>query len=873
MEWTTERVRRTFLEFFEGKEHNIVPSAPIVIKDDPTLMFTNAGMNQFKGVFMGIEEPSSLRLADSQKCLRVSGKHNDLEEVGRDHYHHTMFEMLGNWSFGDYFKKEAIDFAWELLIDVYGLDKERMYVTVFEGDKAMGLEQDEEAIEYWKQHISADRILAYDRKDNFWEMGEIGPCGPCSEIHYDLRSAKERAEKPGGELVNAEHPEVIEIWNLVFMQYNRQESGALNPLKQKHIDTGMGLERLVRVLQNANSNYDIDQFAHIIQALEKICGLKYEKGETQKDIAFRVIADHVRAVSFCIADGQLPSNTGAGYVIRRVLRRAIRYGFSQLDCKEPFIHRLADDLIESMSAAYPELNRQSELITKVIREEEISFLQTLEKGLDRLNDFQTKHGNEESIPGAFAFELYDTFGFPIDLTQLIASETGASVDMEGFRVELEQQKNRSRKASKASFGDWVVFDDGKNSVFLGYDSLESDSKVMKYRRAELKGKEIFQVVLDQSPFYAESGGQIGDTGIFSADGKEIKVIDTKKENNEILHFVTSWDEDLKSLSASVDGGKRNDIMKNHSATHLLHEALRSVLGSHVEQKGSLVAENKLRFDFSHFEKITEEQLIHIESSVNDAIRSNAKLEEWRKMSIEEAKTMGAMALFGEKYGNEVRVVKFGESVELCGGTHVPNTRDIEGLKIVSESSIASGIRRVEAVTGQEYRQYIDSRLSLLDQIAALFGNPQDLEKAASKVVSDNRELVKRLEKFSAKGQSQLADKLGEQAEEISGRSVIVSNVEGIDAKSAKDLAYKLTQETPNRVVALGGVSSSKPFLVVGISKELTSKAELDASAIVRTAAKEIDGGGGGQGFLATAGGKNEKGLRRALDIAKSLLTA
>lgn len=871
MEWTTERVRRTFLEYFEKKEHHLVPSAPIVIKDDPTLMFTNAGMNQFKGIFVGNEDSDYPRVADSQKCLRVSGKHNDLEEVGKDHYHHTMFEMLGNWSFGDYFKEQAIDFAWELLITIYGLDKDRLYVTVFEGDKNLGLGQDDEAIQLWKKHVPIERILAFDRKDNFWEMGEIGPCGPCSEIHYDLRSEEERRKVSGASLVNADHPEVIEIWNLVFMQYNSQENGELKPLKHKHIDTGMGLERLVRVLQNASSNYDIDFFAEIIGDLEKVCSIKYERGESQSDIAFRVIADHIRAVSFCISDGQLPSNTGAGYVIRRVLRRAIRYGFSQLNCKEPFMFQLADSLIKSMGSAYPELSKQAELVKKVIREEELSFLQTLEKGLERLSDFQQKHGKNETIPGHFAFELYDTFGFPIDLTQLIAAETNAEVDMQGFVDELHKQKDRSRKASKASFGDWIILNDEKNSDFIGYDALSSDSHVMKYRRAEIKGKELFQIVLDQTPFYGESGGQIGDSGLLVNDGKEYRVVDTKKENNEILHFVQSWDPEIKSVQATVDTSRRAEIKKNHSATHLLHEALREVLGDHVEQKGSLVAENKLRFDFSHFQKIESNQLDEIERLVNAKIREGIALEEWRSMPISEAKSMGAMALFGEKYGAEVRVVKFGSSVELCGGTHVANSGEIEGLKIVAESSIASGIRRIEALTGGEYRSYLDSRLSLLERIENSFGNPQDLEKSLQKLVADNKDLTKQLEKFSSQGQAQLADKLKKEAQDVNGRKQIIATLQNLDAKGAKDVVYGIIQENDGHAVAVGGSKDSKPFLVIGLSKDLLETTDLDAGAIIRAAAKEINGGGGGQKFLATAGGKNEKGLQRALDVAKTML--
>ena len=870
MEWTTRKVRSRFQEYFKEKGHHIVDSAPIVIKDDPTLMFTNAGMNQFKSIFVGNEETPYPRIADTQKCLRVSGKHNDLEEVGRDHYHHTMFEMLGNWSFGDYFKKDAINYAWELLVDVYGLDKDRLYVSIFAGDEELGVEVDNEAEQLWLKHIPSERILKFGRKENFWEMGETGPCGPCSEIHVDLRSEEQRKKVDGRTLVNMDDPEVIEVWNLVFMQFNRLENGKLETLKDKHIDTGMGLERLVRVLQGVSSNYDTDIFVALIKSIEEESGIDYKGSADLSDVAFRVIADHVRAVSFCIADGQLPSNTGAGYVIRRVLRRAIRYGFSQLNMKEPFINKVVIKLIEEMGADFPELIRNKELLTKVVREEEISFLSTLEKGLEKLSIiFQSK--GEKIISGDVAFELYDTYGFPIDLTNLIASENNWKVDMKGFSEALETQKNRSRSAAKTSFGDWTVLNEGANSSFLGYDQLSCTTKIAKYRSATVKGKEVVQIVLVETPFYAESGGQVGDTGKLLVDGQEIQVVDTKKENNEIIHFISEMVKNISAdVEASVNVSRRTDIKKNHSSTHLLHFALRSILGAHVEQKGSLVSPDKLRFDFSHFERISEDQIKEIETLVRDQIESQVELQEWRKMPINEAKEMGAMALFGEKYGNEVRVVKFGDSVELCGGIHVDSTSEIGGFKIISESSVASGVRRVEALTGRAYTTYISNSIDLIEEINDEMGRPKQLLAAIQKLQSDYKAAQKLIEKFEHLEKSRLRDSLLDAIQVKDDKKMLIQLLEGIDGRAAKDTVYSLTLEVKDLMVVLAGEYESKPYIIVGISKELAERENLDASKMVREIASEIDGVGGGQKFLAMAGGKNSKGLQRALDRAKSL---
>lgn len=871
MEWTSSKVRRAFLAYFESKEHTIVPSDSIVIKNDPTLMFTNAGMNQFKGIFVGNEDAFAPRVADTQKCLRVSGKHNDLEEVGRDHYHHTMFEMLGNWSFGDYFKKEAIYFAWDLLTNVYKLDKDRMYVTVFEGDDELGLKADKEAEQLWLEHISPDRIIKCGRKDNFWEMGETGPCGPCSEIHVDLRTEAERNVQSGKDLVNNDHPEVIEIWNLVFMQYNRLESGALQPLKEKHIDTGMGLERLVRVLQGVQSNYDTDIFKGLIETTQEATGLKYEGGDTLKDVAFRVIADHVRAVSFCIADGQLPSSTGAGYVIRRVLRRAIRYGYSQLKMDNPFIYKTAERLVTEMGSDFPELKKNEKIVVKVIREEEQSFLSTLSKGLEKLETLFVSQAKGQ-IKGEVAFELYDTYGFPIDLTQLIADEQGWTVDMVGFNSELVKQKDRSRNATKTSFGDWTVLDDGQNSLFVGYDEHTCETSIVKMRSATVKGKVSVQVVLKKTPFYAESGGQVGDIGKLVVGGETIRVMDTKKENGEIIHFVEKLPKDVEgNVLAQIDLAARVEAMKNHSATHLLHHSLRSVLGSHVEQKGSLVAPDRLRFDFSHYEKLSEVELQKIEQDVLRQINEGIKLEEWRNMPLEDAKEMGAMALFGEKYGNEVRVIKFGQSVELCGGTHVVSTNDIGGFKIVAEAGVASGVRRIEALAGAAYFNYVNAQLNTLEQVKDVLGNPKNPLESILKLQNELKELGKLLEMYKEGAKQALRANLLSKVRTIDGVKILIENVSGIDGKGAKDLAYNMSQENASSIVVLGGVDDDKPYLIVAAAKSLVESSGFDAGKTIRALAPYIDGGGGGQKFLAMAGGKNKQGLKEALVRADEII--
>ncbi|MDC1221496.1 alanine--tRNA ligase [Salibacteraceae bacterium] len=871
MEWSTSAIRSAFLEFFEKKGHEIVSSAPIVIKDDPTLMFTNAGMNQFKGVFIGNENAKFDRIVDSQKCLRVSGKHNDLEEVGRDHYHHTMFEMLGNWSFGDYFKEEAIDWAWELLTSVYGLDSSRMYVSVFSGDEEMKLGSDNEAKEIWQKHMANERILEFGRKENFWEMGEIGPCGPCSEIHYDLRSKKDRENSDGAALVNADHPEVIEIWNLVFMQYNRLENGSLQNLKSRHIDTGMGLERLARVLQNANSNYEIDVFKSIINDLSQLANQKYSGSEAPFDVAYRVIADHIRTIAFTIADGQLPSNTGAGYVIRRVLRRAIRYGYSQLDIKTPFLGKLIDPLILEMGDAYTELSRNAELIKKVITEEEKTFLATLDRGLARIGA-HIQDVTQGVIEGDFAFELLDTYGFPIDLTQLIASESGLSVDMVGFSQELEKQKTRSRAASKAEFGDWKILITDDNSTFVGYDRLSTNTHIAKYRDVKVKGKEVVQYVLLETPFYAESGGQVGDKGSFKSGDSSVKIFDTKKENGEIIHYSNAL---LKNMSdeieVSVSKEYRTSVTKNHTSTHLLHKALRDVLGTHVEQKGSLVASNKLRFDFSHFEKITENELESIEDSVLSQIQSSIDFEEWREMPVDKAKEMGAMALFGEKYGDEVRVVKFGDSIELCGGTHVDNSSSIGGFKILTEGSVASGIRRVEAISGPAYDEYVKGRLGKLENIEKLLGDPTKALEILKKLKSDLAIAESLILKFSDKEKSLICNSILDELKNDVDTNTIVKELDSIEGKALKEVAHQVIDKNDEAIVVLGSSFEDKVSVVVGIGKSRLLKINTDANKVIKSISPEIQGGGGGQPFLAMAGGKNKKGLKRALEMSVKLI--
>ena len=871
-------IRAKFLEFFKGKEHQIVPSAPLVIKNDPTLMFTNAGMNQFKDYFLGNQEPRYLRIADTQKCLRVSGKHNDLEEVGLDTYHHTMFEMLGNWSFGNYFKKEAISWAWELLTEVYRLPKERMYVTVFEGDKSEDLDFDQEAFDLWKQFLPEERILNGNKKDNFWEMGDVGPCGPCSEIHIDLRTEAEIKKISGKSLVNNDHPQVVEIWNLVFIQYNRQASGKLVNLPAKHVDTGMGFERLVMAIQGKQSNYDTDVFQPLIQKLAASSGIAYgqEKGS---DIAMRVIVDHIRATAFAIADGQLPSNNKAGYVIRRILRRAIRYGYTYLNFKVPFIYTLVPALAEQFDGVFPELKQQQDFVAKVLHEEEAAFLRTLEVGLKRFEEerekLKAKGDREIIIPGFFAFELYDTFGFPLDLTQLIASENNMKVDEDGFRENMKLQKERSRSAAAQETGDWTtVGEKEEESSFIGYETLESPARILRYREIKEKGKSRYQVVLDKTPFYAESGGQIGDTGYLKSDQETIRVEDTKKENELTVHFVDKLPENPSSIfTALVDEEKRKLTENNHSATHLLHAALKSVLGSHVQQKGSLVNEEVLRFDFSHFSKMTEEEIRKVEQIVNRKIRENIPLSEQRNVPIEKAKELGAMALFGEKYGEFVRVITFDKnySIELCGGTHVPATGKIGYFKIISEGSVATGVRRIEAITAEGAQKYISSQLDLLEEAKAILKNPQDFKQALQNLVEEKNQLSKQVEAMQMKQATALSGELIANAFKINDTSAIVEQVNLPSTEALKKLAFDLKNKFDSLFLVLAANIDDKPQIAVMVSEDLIESKKLNAGQIVRELAKEIKGGGGGQPFFATAGGKDINGLNNLLQKAKEIV--
>lgn len=872
-----KRIRSTFIEFFQSKEHQFVPSAPIVLKNDPTLMFTNAGMNQFKDFFLGNEVPSYTRATDSQKCLRVSGKHNDLEEVGVDTYHHTMFEMLGNWSFGDYFKKDAIDWAWELLTEVYGLPVDRLYVTVFGGDQGDKLDKDMEAYDLWTAHVNKDRILFGDKKDNFWEMGDVGPCGPASEIHIDLRSAEEIASIPGKDLVNADHPQVIEIWNLVFIQFNRLANGSLQELPAKHIDTGMGFERLVRAIQNKSSNYDTDVFTPFIQAVETKAGKKY--GEDEKiDIAVRVIVDHIRAIAFTIADGQLPSNNKAGYVIRRILRRAVRYGYTFLGFQEPFLYELVPLLSQHFGDIYPEVPSQEDFISKVIYEEEAAFLRTLDNGLKRLDqireDLSVK--GERVITGKVAFELYDTFGFPLDLTSLIAREAGISVDEKGFDEEMAQQKKRSRAAAEQETGDWVMVQDEAGVEFVGYDQLEVDTHIIKYREVSDKKGSKVQLVLAQTPFYAESGGQVGDQGELVNDKETVKIIDTKKENDLFVHIVDKLPQDpTASFTAKVKSEKRNLIMNNHSATHLLHAALREVLGDHVQQKGSLVNDQVLRFDFSHFSKVTEEEIHQIEKIVNQKIRENIPLQELRNVPIEKAKGMGATALFGEKYGDFVRVIIFDQeySVELCGGTHVSATGQIGLFKITSEGSISSGVRRIEAITAVAAEEYVSRQQELIQSLGDLLKHPKDLLKAVEALSQERNELKKEIEKLHLMQAGALKDELVSGVVSIAGTNQIISKVSLPSADALKKLAFELKNEVDNVLVVIAADIAGKPQVAVIISDSLVESKSLNAGTIVRDLAKSIQGGGGGQAFFATAGGKRLEGLEEVVDRAKSMFSS
>ncbi|MFA7615078.1 MAG: alanine--tRNA ligase [Weeksellaceae bacterium] len=866
---TSKEIRKQFLDFFESRQHQIVPSAPIVLKDDPTLMFNNSGMAQFKDFFLGYKKPTSVRVADTQKCLRVSGKHNDLDDVGKDTYHHTMFEMLGNWSFGDYFKKEAIAWAWELLTNVYGIPKDWLYVTVFEGDKKDGTSADTEALELWKTHVSEDRILFGNKKDNFWEMGETGPCGPCSEIHVDIRSAEEKSKISGKELVNKDHPQVIEIWNLVFMEFLRKADGSLEELPAKNIDTGMGFERLAMVLQSKTSNYDTDIFQPLIYEVEKISEKKYGE-QHQTDVAFRVVTDHLRAVAFAIADGQLPSNTGAGYVIRRILRRAISYGYRFLDMKEAFIYKVFPILKEQMADFFPELNKQSTLVTEVIKEEETNFLHTIEHGLTRLDNFIRQHPDLKVIPGDVVFELYDTYGFPTDLSRIIAEEQGLSIDEVGFENEMNKQKERSKSASSYSASDWTVLIKDDVEEFIGYDQLETDVKVTRWRKIENKNETLYQLVFQATPFYAESGGQIGDTGWIENQFEKVEIINTKKENNLIVHFSKELPKYLElPYHAQVDEIRRNHIMRNHSATHLLHEALRDTLGKHVEQKGSYVGPDYLRFDFSHFNKMSDDELRKVNEQVNRKILERIPLEERRAVPIKKALEEGAMALFGEKYGDVVRVIKFGSSVELCGGTHVANTADIMLFKLRSESSSAAGIRRIEATTGLVAIEELRNTYQQYNQIVNELKNPKEPIEAVQKLIDENKELKTRLEKF--KGQQAQSEKENwkKSFENINGINFLAVRTD-LDNDSIKQIAFPLRKEVKNALIVVASDFDGRPSITVSISDNLVAEKGLNAGQIVRELAKEIQGGGGGQPFFATAGGKDVSGLNRALEKARIL---
>lgn len=869
---TASEIRSAFKTYFEDKKHQIVPSAPMVVKDDPTLMFTNAGMNQFKDIFLGNSSAKWKRVANSQKCLRVSGKHNDLEEVGHDTYHHTMFEMLGNWSFGDYFKKEAIEFAFEFLVDRMKLDKERLYASVFEGDKTDGLDRDNDAAEQWERFLPKERILNGNKKDNFWEMGESGPCGPCSEVHIDLRSEEERAKISGKELVNHDHPQVVEIWNLVFIQFNRKANGELEKLPSKHVDTGMGFERLCMALQGKTSNYDTDVFQPIITKIGDLSRTKYGADE-KSDIAMRVIADHVRTIAFSIADGQLPSNVKAGYVIRRILRRAVRYGYTFLGQKNPFMYQLLDVLIATMGDAYTELVSQKALIEKVMFEEEESFLRALDTGIKLMDKIiREAHQKKETvISGKVAFELYDTFGFPLDLTALILRENHLTLSHKEFDVEMNKQKQRARNAASVETGDWVIVSDTNVPVeFVGYDVLEADVRILRYREVITKGKKQVQVVFDKTPFYAESGGQVGDSGFIEVGGKKVSVLDTKKENNLIIHLLKGLPEELNaSFHAVVNVENRQSTANHHSATHLLHEALREVLGRHVEQKGSLVAPEHLRFDFAHFQKLTKEEIARVEQMVNKRIRKNYPLEEFRAIPIAEAREMGAMALFGEKYGDVVRTIKFGNSVELCGGTHVHATGEIGQFSIVSEGSISAGIRRIEAVTGAKAEKHIQKKLDQLEQIVETLDKPSNLQKSIENILNENLELRKKLEAFEKQALVSVKNELKNKVALIGKVNVISSLVEVNDQGALRDLCFQLKGEIDNLFAVLGADINGKPALAIVISDVLVKENGLHAGNIIREAAKEMKGGGGGQPFFASAGGKDVSGLNKAVEVAAS----
>ena len=863
---TSNEIRSQFLQFFESKGHHIVPSAPMVLKNDPTLMFTNAGMNQWKDIILGTRDPEPRRRADSQKCLRVSGKHNDLEEVGHDTYHHTMFEMLGNWSFGDYFKEGAIDMAWEYLVDVLKLRPEDLYVTVFEGDATEGLERDDEAAGYWLKHVPADHIINGNKHDNFWEMGDTGPCGPCSEIHLDSRTPEEKAKVAGRDLVNKDDPQVIEIWNLVFMQFNRKADGSLEKLSMNVIDTGMGFERLVRAIQGKHSNYDTDVFQPMIHEIERQSGKTYGKAE-DTDVAMRVIADHIRAVSFSIADGQLPGNAKAGYVIRRILRRAVRYAYTFLDQKDAFMFKLVPMLVHEMGEAYPELKAQQELITRVIKEEEDAFLRTLDRGIRLLDEDMAalKANGKTMLDGTQAFRLFDTYGFPLDLTELICRENGFTVDEEQFQMEMQKQKERARNAAQVENGDWIELQAGEQQ-FVGYDYTEYECRILRYRQVKQKKSTYYELVLDATPFYGEMGGQVGDQGVLVSETETVEIIDTKRENNQSIHIVKKLPEHPEApFMACVDTDKREASAANHSATHLLHHALKQVLGEHVEQKGSFVSPDTLRFDFSHFQKVTDEEIRKVERLVNDAIRRDLPLQEFRDTPIEEARKLGAVALFGEKYGDKVRVVKFGDSVEFCGGIHAHSTGHIGMFKIVAESSVAAGIRRIEAKTGSECEELLYNLEDGLKAIKALFNNSKDLQAAIEKYIGEHDQLKKQVEQFQAEAVERTKEKLLSQGREVNGVKVFTAVIPA-KPEVAKDLVFKIRAAEPSHsLCVVGSVFDNKPMLNVCISEDLVNEHGLNAGQLVREAAKLIQGGGGGQPHFASAGGKNADALSAAVD--------
>ncbi|MFP4557170.1 MAG: alanine--tRNA ligase [Bacteroidales bacterium] len=871
---TSSEIRQAFLSFFTSKNHHIVPSAPMVVKDDPTLMFTNAGMNQFKDIFLGNIESKYSRVANSQKCLRVSGKHNDLDEVGHDTYHHTMFEMLGNWSFGDYFKKEAIDWAWEFLVEVLELDASNLYATVFEGSPNEGLEMDSEAFEFWMKYLPKERILMGTKKDNFWEMGDIGPCGPCSEVHIDLRSPEDKSKKSGAELVNADHPQVIEIWNLVFIQFNRKSDGALVSLPAKHVDTGMGFERLCMAMQGKQSNYDTDVFQPLIKELGSICKIEYGKNELQ-DIAMRVVADHLRAVAFSIADGQLPSNAKAGYVIRRILRRAVRYGYTFLNLQEPFINKLLPVLAEQMGPWFPELPAQQNLIKKVIFEEEQTFLRTLDTGIRLLDNImsKTKEKGKKEITGKDAFTLYDTYGFPLDLTELILRENGLTVSKGDFDREMKQQKDRSRNAAVIETHDWVELRKANETEFVGYDNLKTKVNVVRYRTVKQKGKEKYHVVFDKTPFYAEAGGQVGDMGRIYNENETVNILNTFKENNLVIHLVNKLPENPEQeFTAEVDFQNRVNTANNHTATHLLHNALRKVLGSHVEQKGSLVHPDYLRFDFAHFQKMTDEEIREVERMVNEAIRKNTLVDEHRHVPMNEAKEMGAIALFGEKYADTVRVVRFGDSVELCGGTHAQRTGDIGLFKMVSESAISAGIRRIEAITAGKAEEFLYQQVDALKELKSTLGNPANIHQAIEKLINENSKLAKQIDGFTKEKVKQVKSELKANLITVNDAAVISQKVNLDSPEAIKDLAYQLRSEIDNLFLVVGAEISGKPILTIMVSDSLVESKKANASAIIREAAKAMKGGGGGQPYYATAGGKDINGIDAAIKKAVDLFT-